>query len=129
MSFAAIKFIHIGSVIISYLLFVVRGVWSLAASPMLQWYPVKVMPHVVDTVLLTSAITLAVMLGVSPLNSVWLLTKIIALLLYIGLGSVAIKRGKTRRTKLTAWIVAQLVFCFIVATAITHSPTPWLRGT
>ncbi|HET7833100.1 MAG TPA: SirB2 family protein [Gallionella sp.] len=129
MSYAAIKTLHISCVALSYSLFFLRGIWSLNNSSMLHSHYANVLPHVVDTVLLTSAITLAVMLGVSPLNSVWLLTKISALLLYIVLGSVAIRRGKTRRTKLTAWIAAQLVFCFIVATAITHSPTPWLRGT
>ena len=127
MSVATIKLIHLGCVAVSYLMLVVRGVWSLAGSPMLQRYPVKVVPHLVDSVLLASAVTLAVMLRISPLDTAWLLTKVIALLLYIAAGSIAIRRGKTRQTRLIAWVVAQLFFFFIIATAITHSPLPWLE--
>ncbi len=129
MSFAAIKLIHLGCIVTSYLMFVLRGFWSVTGSTLLQRSAAKVVPHVVDTLLLASAITLAVMLGISPLNTPWLLTKITALLLYIALGSIAIRRGRTRRTRLAAWIAAQLVFLLIVAIAITHSPLPWLQGT
>lgn len=128
MSFASIKIIHLCCIAISYSLFAMRGFWSFNGSPMLQRQYVKVMPHMVDTVLLASAISLAAMLGISPLNTPWLSVKIIALLLYIVLGSIAIKRGKTRKVKFIAWIAAQLVFLYIVATAITHNPMPWLGG-
>jgi uncharacterized membrane protein SirB2 len=111
--------------VLSYILFFIRGIWSLNNSPLLQQRWVKVLPHVIDTVLLASAITLAVVLHISPLDHPWLLSKIIVLLLYIGLGTFAIKRGKTRNAKLIAWIAAQLAFFYIVATAIAHDPMPW----
>jgi len=103
----------------------VRGIWSLNDSSQLQRRWNKVVPHLVDTALLASAITLAVMLGLSPLSTPWLFAKIIALMFYIGLGTIAIKRGKTHQEKLIAWISAQLVFFYIVATAVTHNPLPW----
>jgi uncharacterized membrane protein SirB2 len=68
---------------------------------------------------------LAWQLGYSPLEQPWLATKIVALLLYIVIGSVAIKRGKTRRIRLIAWIAAQGVFFYIVSVALTHNPLPW----
>lgn len=123
MSYAAIKMIHVTSVIISYLLFTLRGVWMLQGSAALQQRWVKIVPHVVDTVLLTSAIALVMAIDQDPLTNSWLSAKVIGLLFYIGLGMVALKRGKTRRTKITAWIAAQVVFFYIVLVALTKSPT------
>lgn len=125
MSITILKLVHVGCVFISYMLFVVRGVWSLNASANLQRRWVKVLPHTVDTLLLGSAVTLAWMLGISPFAAPWLAAKIIALLLYIVLGTIAIKRGKTREVRLLAWILAQLLFAYIVLTAVTHDTVPW----
>jgi uncharacterized membrane protein SirB2 len=125
-SIIVVKYIHISCVLISYLLFFVRGVWMLRAAPILQHRWVKVAPHVVDTALLLSAITLATLLSISPLAAPWLMAKIIALLLYILLGTIAIKRGKTRKIRLAAWLAAQLVFIYIVSVALTHNAMPGL---
>lgn len=86
----------------------------------------KIAPHIVDTALLGSALTLAWQLNISPLDTPWLAAKIIALLLYIIIGSVALKRGKTKHIRLVAWLVAQGIFFYIVSVAITHTPSPWL---
>ena len=125
MSFIFVKYLHISCVFISYSLFFTRGVWMLRSAPALQKNWVKILPHFVDTVLLLSAVTLAVNLSLSPLSTPWLMTKIIAILLYIILGTIAIKRGKTQAIRLTAWITAQLVFIYIVTVALTHNPLPW----
>lgn len=125
MSIIIIKYLHISSVLLSYILFFLRGVWMLRNSPVLQQRWVKVLPHIVDTALLLSAVTLAVQLSISPLSAPWLMAKIIALLLYIVLGTIAIKRGKTREIRLAAWLSAQLVFIYIVAVALSHNPLPW----
>ena len=125
MDASLLKPIHITCVALSYSLFFVRGIWMLRESPLLQQRWVKIAPHTVDTALLTSAILLAWQLGYSPLTSPWLATKIVALLLYIAIGSVAIKRGKTKRIRLAAWLAAQMVFFYIVSVAVTHDPLPW----
>lgn len=111
--------------LLSYALFFLRGMWMLRTSLVLQARWVKVLPHVVDTLLLGSAIMLAVQLNISPLSAPWLMAKIIALLCYIGLGMLAIKRGRTRRIRLAAWLAAQAVFFYIVAVALVHDPLPW----
>jgi uncharacterized membrane protein SirB2 len=120
-----IKSIHITCVTLSYSLFFLRGVWMLRDSPLLQQRWVRYAPHTVDSILLLSAITLAWQLGISPLEHPWLATKIIALLGYIVIGSVALKRGKTRRIRLAAWLVAQSIFFYMVSVAVTHDPQPW----
>ncbi len=125
MTYSAIKFLHLGSVLLSYSLFLLRGIWMLRASPVMQQRWIRIAPHLIDTVLLGSAIALAVMLGISPLSAPWLAAKIIALLLYIVLGAIAVRRGKTRRVRLTAWLAAQAVFFYIVFAALAHDPMPW----
>jgi uncharacterized membrane protein SirB2 len=122
---ALIKSIHIGCVALSYSLFFLRGVWMLRDSPALQQRWVRIAPHTVDTVLLASAITLAWQLGISPSTHPWLAAKIVALLLYIVIGSIALKRGKTKRIRLVAWLAAQAIFLYIASVAVTHNTTPW----
>ena len=125
MDYIAIKFVHVGCVAVSYTLFVVRGAWMLREPGMLQRRWVKIVPHVIDTLLLASAVVLAVMSHQYPLAHGWLTAKVAGLLVYIGLGTVALKRGKTRRTRVAAWLAAQAVFFYIVAVALTRAPLPW----
>lgn len=123
MSYAALKIIHIISIILSYILFSVRGIWMMQDSPMLKQRWIKILPHVIDTILLASAITLVIMIqqyhGLNP----WLSAKIGGLLLYITLGMIALRFGKTRKIKTISWILAQIVFFYIVLVALTKSPT------
>jgi uncharacterized membrane protein SirB2 len=117
-----LKSLHVTCVILSYLLFLLRGVWGMRGSSVMQQRWVKIAPHGVDTVLLLSAIALAWQLGYTPFNSPWLAAKIVALLFYIGLGMLAFRFAKTPRLRLFAWLAAQVVFFYIVAAAITHDP-------
>jgi len=94
-------------------------------SPFMRQRWVKVAPHLIDTVLLGSAITLAVTIERYPFVEAWLTTKVIALLVYIGLGFVALKYGRTRYTRLLAWLAAQMVFIYIVLVAISKNPIPF----
>ena len=82
------------------------------------------MPHIVDTLLLASAIALAIMGQQYPLATPWLTAKVIALVFYIALGMLALRHGKTRGVRITAWIAAQAVFGYIVAVALTRNPLP-----
>lgn len=122
MSYALLKMIHVSSVILSYLLFLLRGVWLIRDSTNLRQRWIKILPHIIDTVLLTSAVFLAMAIQQNPLQDSWLTAKVAGLLLYIALGMVAMRFGKTRRTKIIAWVAAQCVFIYIVLVAITKSP-------
>ncbi|MBU0621551.1 MAG: SirB2 family protein [Gammaproteobacteria bacterium] len=121
-----LKTIHVTSVALSYSLFCVRGVWMLRDSPLVQARWTRLARDSVDSMLLISAITLAWQLGISPLEHSWLAAKIGALLLYIVIGSVALKRGRTKPIRLAAWLAAQVVFLYIVGVAMTHSVMSWL---
>ena len=87
---------------------------------------VKVAPHVIDTVLLGSALTLVYLSGQYPWEHAWLAAKIIGLLTYIILGAVALKRGKTEKLRRNCFILAVLCFAYIVSVALTRQALPFL---
>lgn len=118
---AWVKSIHVACAYLSLLGFFVRGLWMLADSPLLQSRRVKVTPHVIDTVLLLSAIVLAVNWPGALVDQPWLLAKISALLLYIGLGLVALRFGRTKRLRAVAWLAGLLVFAYILSVAFSKS--------
>jgi uncharacterized membrane protein SirB2 len=129
MSYAVLKHLHVAAVVVSYALFVLRGVWMIRGSPMLRRNWVRIVPHVNDTVLLAAGITLAVMIAQYPFVAGWLTAKVVALLLYIGLGMVALRFGRTRRIRIAAWIAGQAVFAYIVVVAVTKNPDPLIALT
>ena len=122
MSYLLLKHAHMSFAAISGLLFLVRGLWMMGGSPMLQKAWVRSLPHLVDSLLLASAVTLAWWGRVAPGDNPWLGAKIAALVAYILLGSVALKYGKTRLGRLCAFIAALTCFGYIVATAVTKNP-------
>ena len=125
MNLSLVKTIHVTCVVSSYTLFFLRGVWLIKGSPMMRQRWVKVVPHVTDTLLLVSAITLAVGIRQYPGVDAWLTAKVVGLLCYIGLGMMAFRFSKTLRARVVAWVAAQLVFFYIVSVALTHNPLPF----
>lgn len=126
MDYTVIKYVHVICAALSYAGFVARGVLMIRAAPLLRARWLRIAPHVVDTLLLASAIALAVMSHQYPFVQPWLTAKVLALVLYIGLGMMALTRGRTKRGRVVAWIAAQLVFLYIVAVAVTRTPLPWV---
>jgi uncharacterized membrane protein SirB2 len=126
MDYSALRAVHVGAVGLSLALFLLRGVWMTIGSPLLQRRWVRIVPHVVDTVLLGSAIWLAVQLQQVPLRDGWLTAKVVGLVLYVVLGSVALKRGRTKAARIGAFAAALAVFAYIVAVARSKSALPWL---
>lgn len=95
-------------------------------SPRLQAKWARVVPHINDSVLLVTAIALAVMIGQSPHSHGWLAAKVIGLLLYIVIGTIALKRGRTKAIRTAAFVAALLTVAYIVAVAVTRNPLPFL---
>jgi len=122
-----LKTIHIGSAMLSITGFVLRGVWMLQDSPLLKARVTRILPHVVDTVLLISAIALALRISQYPFVHAWLSAKLLALLAYIVLGSIALKYGRSRRVRALSYGLALGVFLYIVGVAVTRSPVLGLQ--
>ena len=114
--------LHALAVVLSLIGFVTRGIWMLADSSMLARKWVKITPHVVDTVLLVSALVAAWLLfwrhGAHP---DFLTVKIVGLIVYIGLGLVAMRFGKTRGLRASAWVLAILVFLYVAAVGVANT--------
>lgn len=124
-SYTLLKHLHISCAAASYALFLLRGIWMLRDSPSMHRRWVKIVPHTIDTVLLASAIALAYTIGQYPFAENWLTAKVAALLLYIALGLVALRYGKSKPVRLSAWLAAQAVFGYIVLVALNHDPLPF----
>lgn len=105
--------------------FALRGALMLRGSPVLGTRWVRTAPHVLDTALLLSGVTLAVGLGVSPLEQPWLAAKLAAIAAYVVLGSVALRRGRTPRVRALALVLALLAAGYVVVTALGRDPVPW----
>jgi uncharacterized membrane protein SirB2 len=90
MGFPLIKTLHIVFVVSSYALFLMRGIWSMIGSSIMQTRRIAIVPNVIDKLLLISAVALAVIIHRYPFVDAWLTAKAIGLLLHIGLGFVAL---------------------------------------
>ena len=127
-NYSIIKIVHIACVVISASLFVMRGIWVIQESGNLAKRWVRTTPHIVDTFLLLSAILLAIGLQQYPVTHGWLTAKVAALLIYIGLGMVAIRHGHNRQLRIVSWIAALVVLAYIIGVAVTRSATLGLIG-
>ena len=117
-----IKHLHMTTAIISIAFFIVRAWWSVREVALLQRRWVRILPHVNDTLLLVLGVMLTVMLSMSPHQHPWLAAKLLGLIVYIVLGTVAIKRGRTPLTRGVTAVAAIAVFFYIYGTAITKNP-------
>jgi uncharacterized membrane protein SirB2 len=120
-----LKHLHLTAVTLSFTLFLLRGYWMLIGSGWLRKRPIRIIPHLVDTILLLSAIGLAVTLQQYPFVNDWLSAKLLALVVYIVLGIIALKRGRSKGTRALAFGAALTTFGYIVWVALTRDPTPW----
>ena len=116
--------VHVGTACLSIAGFFVRGIWMLQSPERLQQRWVKIVPHINDTILLLTAIALAFIAVQYPGPATWLNAKIIGLLVYIVLGVIALKRGKSRRVRASAWCLALITYAYIMAVAFTKNAFP-----
>ncbi|NHQ87466.1 SirB2 family protein [Iodobacter sp. HSC-16F04] len=118
MEYLAVKHLHMLFITLSLGLFLLRGCLMLAESPRLQQRFFRIAPHIIDTALLISGISLAMMY---PGPKAWLAAKVAGLLLYIILGTIALKRGKTKTIRSIALAASVLAFAYIIGVAFSKS--------
>jgi len=119
-----IKNIHIICVAITMVLFTIRGVWMIQESHWLQQRWVKFIPHVIDSLLLISGLALVLILHQYPWTQTWLTAKLLALLFYIVMGSIALTIGKTKTIRIIAGIGALIILFYIITLALTRVVNP-----
>lgn len=126
--YLGLKHLHLTTIALSFTLFLLRGIWMLIDSPWLQQRWVRIAPHMIDTILLASAIGLTLVLQQYPFVNDWLTAKALGLVVYIIFGSIALKYGPTKPIRITALVAALITFGYIVSVALTHDPLGFLRG-
>ena len=117
-----LKQVHVASAILSIAGFAARGALMLRESPWLQTRFARLAPHVVDTVLLASALALAWLSGQYPFAQSWLTAKLLALIAYIVLGTIALRRGRSRAVRVIAFVLALGTVLYIVSVASSRDP-------
>ena len=125
--FLPLRALHITCAGLSIAGFALRWVWMLMDSRLVAARATKIVPHVVDTLLLLSAIALVAIIGFGP-NAAWLSAKIAGLVVYIVLGTFALKRGRTKGARAVFGVLAIVVFAFVASVARTHDPLGFLHG-
>jgi uncharacterized membrane protein SirB2 len=117
-----IKLVHVTAVIVSGLLFALRGGAQLAGARWTMAAPLRFLSYFIDTTLLTAALMLATVLHQYPFVHAWLTVKVLLLAVYVVLGSFALKRGGTKEARLYCFLAALAVYLFIASVARTHHP-------
>ncbi len=126
MDYTTLKTIHMTAAALSFAGFFARGIGALNGAAWVRSRAARSWPHAVDSVLLLSALGLAWMLRINPTAAPWLLAKIVALLVYIALGVLALRPGRPLALRAIAWVAALATFGYIVSVAITKRPAGFM---
>ena len=117
-----IKWVHICAVVASGSLFALRGAGALAGARWPMWAPLRYLTYTIDTVLLTAALMLVTILHQYPFVQAWLTVKVLLLVVYIVLGTFALKRARTPKSRAIFYVAALAVYLFIASVARAHDP-------
>jgi len=123
-----LRAVHITCAVLTITIFTLRGLAMLADSPLTQHPLARWISVAIDTVLLTTALMLATVIHQYPFSTGWLTAKVTLLVLYIVLGSIALGRGRTRRTRIAAFLAALATVAFLVSVARSHQPLGFLAS-
>ena len=120
-----IRLLHIGTVAFTIGFFSLRFYWMLYHPDRVRLRWVRLLSVTNDSLLLAAGISLAFLSHQYPIQAPWLTAKVIALLLYILLGTIALKRGKNRKIRILSGALSLLCAGYIVSVAVYRTPTPW----
>ena len=118
-----VKTVHMFTAVVTICGFIYRGSMKLYDGEYSPPRWLKVFPHINDTVLLSCAAYLAIQSQQLPITTTWLSAKVVALLVYIGMGLIVLRYAKTRTQRATAFGLAILSFGYIVLVALNRSAT------
>lgn len=124
-----IKWVHIACVLASGLLFALRGLLVQGGhAGAAQWEPVRWLSYAIDTTLLTAALMLVSILPHALYANGWLATKLVLLVAYVVLGTLALKRARTPRMRRIFYVAALATYVYMLGVARMHHPLGWLHG-
>ena len=120
-----LKYAHITFVCLTFISFSLRGYWMITESDLLQHKLVKKAPHFIDALLLLTGLSMAIMFYGPFYKQTWLMTKLLAVVIYIVLGSFALKYGRTLYSRIIFLISSYVVFAYIILNVRNHSIFPF----
>ncbi|MDH4125359.1 MAG: SirB2 family protein [Gammaproteobacteria bacterium] len=120
------KYLHLAFAFLTISGFVLRGIWMLRGSSLSRHPLTRTVPHVIDALFLGTGIALVLQLQLAVLQNDWLLAKFAGLVIYIVLGAIALRHGKTMHARRLAFAGAVCAFFYIVGAAVSKSPLSWL---
>jgi uncharacterized membrane protein SirB2 len=123
-----LRAVHIALAVLSVSIFTLRGLLMLAESPRVHSAWLKYPSYGVDTLLLTAALMLTSVIHQYPFQAPWLTMKVVLLVAYVVLGSVALKRGRTRAIRVIAFVAALVTVGMLFTVARAHHPLGFLAG-
>lgn len=124
-----IKWVHVACVLASGSLFALRGLLvQLGHAGAAQWMPVRWLSYAIDTTLLTAALMLVSILPGAMFANGWLTTKLVLLVVYVVLATLALKRARTPRARRIFFIAALVTYIYMLGVARMHHPLGWLHG-
>lgn len=124
--YIAVKYVHVISVVLSLAGFFLRGILMMRDSSLLRMRWVRVLPHINDTVLLIAALSLAAMTHQYPFVVDWVTAKVLGVIVYIILGTLALREASTRKMRIACWLASMAVFGWIVSVALTRHAAGFL---
>jgi len=122
--YSILKFGHVFCVVISGSLFVYRYAKIRVHPDRPLPKALKVLPHINDTVLLLCAIGMLILIGLNPFATPWLLAKILAVLLYILLGTICMRSLPGSRHQTVSFVAAVSVFTYILFVGLSKQVIP-----
>ncbi|WP_426689610.1 SirB2 family protein [Rhodanobacter ginsengiterrae] len=124
-----IKWVHIACVLASGSLFALRGLLvQLGHAGAAQALPLRWLSYAIDTTLLTAALMLVSILPGAMFANGWLTTKLVLLVVYVVLATLALKRARTPRARRIFFIAALVTYLYMLGVARMHHPLGWLHG-
>ena len=125
--YSPLKSAHIGLALVSGGLFVLRGALVLAGQSWAMAKPWRLLSYGIDTLLLAAGVSLWALLSLNPVASPWLGAKLLLLVLYVVLGSLALKRARAPAVRRACYAGALIVYMFVASVALAHHPLGFLQ--
>jgi uncharacterized membrane protein SirB2 len=123
-----IKWVHVAAVYASGSLFLLRGLAQQLGAAWPMAAPLRYLSYSIDIVLLTAAFMLFTILPGAVFANGWLYTKLTLLIVYIVLGSLALKRGSTHARRRAFYVAALVVYAYMIGVARAHHPLGFMAG-
>ncbi len=127
-AYLLLKTLHLSTVVLSITFFCIRSYWLLTQPKVLERSLIKKLPHVIDSILLISAFAMLYVGDISVDSSnPWIITKIIAICLYIVMGIYIFRIAKDKTQIYIALCFVMLIYYYIIHTAITKNVIPFIN--